>query len=81
MIKLVTNIYSGVLKKHIDDVLEAAIALSTEMYLEKLSALYLATTKLSNNLQEKLKLGGDTSFLVKLTKINLFSKYLETYIR
>lgn len=82
MIKFVTNVYSEMLRQYIDKQLEGSVgADNTEQYLNTLSELYHGTTQLSNNLAEKLKLGGDTTFLVTLTKVLLFGKYLETYIR
>lgn len=82
MIKFVTNVYSKMLKEYIDEQLTAASGVDkTEQYLQRLSELYHGTCQLSNTLAEKLKLGGDTTFLMKLTKINLFGTFLDTYIR
>ena len=81
MIKFVTNVYTEMLKRHIDEQLESKSSTDTERYLNKLSELYHGTCKLSDTLAEKLKLGGDTTFLMKLTKINLFGRYLDTYVR
>lgn len=82
MIKFVTNVYTGMLKAHIDEQLQVPVGTeSAKDYLTRLSELYHGTSNLSAVLAEKLKLGGDTSFLMKLTKINLFGTYLSTYIR
>lgn len=80
MIKFVTNIYTCKLKEHIDTTL-SALSTNIEAYLSTLSILYHGVTQLSNTLAEQLKIGGDTTFLMKLTKINLFGKYLDTYVK
>ena len=79
MTRFVTSVYTGMLREHIDSQLESARQ-NTEAYLNTLSHLYKDTKDLSHTLSEKLKLGTDTTFLMKLTNINLFKRYLDTYI-
>lgn len=79
MTRFVTSVYTGMLRDHIDGQLSAAAG-NTEQYLNTLSRLYKDTSHLSSTLAEKLKLGNDTTFLMKLTKINLFGNYLKSYI-
>lgn len=81
MTRFVTSVYTGVLREHIDGQLLAATSKrDLESYLNTLSVLYRDTTQLSHTLASKLKLGADTTFLMKLTKTNLFGRYLQTYV-
>jgi len=77
--KLVLNIYHDALQKHIQSHLEPN-PFNMQPYLSNLSQLYASTCQLSNTLLEKLKLGSDTTFLLKLNK-KLFDGYLEGYIK
>lgn len=79
MTRFVTSVYTGMLRDHVDSHLETAKP-NTEAYLNMLSHLYKDIKELSHTLADKLKLGTDTTFLMKLTNINLFKRYLEGYI-
>lgn len=79
MTKYVNVLYTGKLKDYIAKKLPDRT--KREQYLKVLYELYDKTVKLSTELAEKVRLGSDTSFLVKLTNKNLFGDYLATYVK
>ncbi|KAG9509621.1 Tyrosine-protein phosphatase 10D, partial [Fragariocoptes setiger] len=78
MLKFLLNIYHGKLKEHIRYYIDSSG--DPEKYLCDLHSLFLRTVKLSNQLSSTKILGADPSFLNKLTR-NIFSQYLDTYIK
>lgn len=77
--KLLTKIYQGQLKNHVEKKLSESKTTDPEKYLQNLFTLYSKTQELSQKLTQ-FKLGSDSNFIAKLTN-GIFKDYLDSYIK